>query len=536
MTAKELSGNMMTGKHDNRSSTNKDFLAMTASPESQQKYEFLLELCNDGILIVQNGKIRESNHLMAKLCGYAVEEVLDTEFASFFHPDDMDRIERISARVIDDANSIEIHETALMCKNGIKIFTELTAGQFVYNQEPAVLFMVRDISERIQSENELEKGRKMASIAAFSGGIAHDYNNLLTAIIGNISLAQANLPPEHKAFVMLSEALTASNSAKNLTHQLTHFSKDNNTRKTTATVAELVTNAAEFTLSGSNLRPVYHFPAGLWPIEVERSQLVQALHNIVMNAREAMPRGGQLMVGAENITIQNEDMHLPKGKYVRIYFEDQGSGIQPVFLDNIFDPYFSTKNHRSREVPGLGLSISQTILKKHSGTLTVESEVGNGTTLFVYLPAGETSPVEKESEPGTETEIPIFGNGRILIMDDEEMIRELAGKIVTHLGYDVEFARDGSEAVNQYRKALEACTPYDAVILDLTVRAAMGGLETIQKLLELDPQVNAIVSSGYASQPDIMDFEQHGFKGFVAKPYTVEELRETLERVLPVAA
>ena len=142
---------------------------MTARPESQQKYEFLLELCNDGILIVQDGKIRESNHLMAKLCGYAVEEVLDTEFTSFFHPDDMDRIERIFARVIDDANSIEIHETALMCKNGIKIFAELTAGQFVYNQEPAVLFMVRDISERIQSENELEKGRKMASIAALSG-------------------------------------------------------------------------------------------------------------------------------------------------------------------------------------------------------------------------------------------------------------------------------------------------------------------------------------------------------------------------------
>jgi CheY-like chemotaxis protein len=289
-------------------------------------------------------------------------------------------------------------------------------------------------------------------------------------------------------------------------------------------------------LSGSNLRPVYHFPAGLWPIEVEKSQLVQALHNIVMNAREAMPRGGQLMVGAENITIQNEDAHLPEGKYVQIYFEDQGSGIQQVFLDKIFDPYFSTKNHRSREVPGLGLPISQSILKKHGGAVTVESEVGNGTTLFVYLPAGETSPVEKESESETETEIPIFGNGRILIMDDEEMIRELAGKIVTHLGYDVEFARDGSEAVNQYKKAQEASTPYDAVILDLTVRGAMGGLETIQKLLELDPQVNAIVSSGYASQPDIMDFEQHGFKGFVAKPYTVEELRETLERLLPVAA
>ena len=502
--------------------------------ESQQKYEFLLELCHDGILIVQDGKIRESNHLMAKMCGYAVDEVLDTEFASFFHPDDMDWLEKISARVINDANFIEIHESALMCKNGIKISVELTAGQFVYNQEPAVLFMVREISDRTQDDNKLEKNGELDSMAALSGGIAHDYNNLLTAIIGNISRARANLPPEHKAFRMLSEALTASNAARNLTHQLIHFSRDGNPQKTTASVAELLTSATEFTLRDSSVRPVYQLPADLWPIEVEKSQVVQAIHNIVMNAREAMPWGGEIKIGAENLVLKNDEGLLSKGQYVKIFFEDHGKGIQKMFLDRIFDPYFSTKSHANQEAPGLGLSISQSIIKKHGGAVTAESETGRGTTLFVYFPAGDVPSVEKKAESKTETEIPIFGNGRILIMDDEKMIRELGGKIVTHLGYDVEFAHNGSEAVEQYKKALDARMPYDAVILDLTVRGAMDGIETIQKLLEIDPQVNAIVSSGYASQPDITDFEQHGFKGFVASPYAVEELREILDRVLPV--
>jgi PAS domain S-box-containing protein len=500
--------------------------------ESQQKYEFLLELCHDGILIVQDGKIKESNHLMAKMCGYAAEEILDTEFASFFQPDDMARIEKICAKAIQDTNSIEIHEATLMCKNGIKLFAELSAGHFVYNQQPAILFIVRDISDRVQSQKELEKTRNLDSIAALSGGIAHDYNNLLTAIIGNISLAQANLAPEHKAFLVLSQALNASNTAKHLTQKLIAFSKGGAADKTTASVARLVKSATEFTLSGSNVKSTYCFATDLWSVEVEESRIIQAIYNVVMNANEAMPQGGVLKIGAENKTIQEDDGYLGAGKYVRIFFEDQGAGIPEIFLDKIFNPYFSTKNRCSREVPGLGLSICDSIVKKHGGAVTVESKVGCGTTLHIYLPAVETQAVENASEKRTESEIPIFGNGRILIMDDEKMIRKLAGEIITHLGYDVEFAQNGSEAVERYKNAFEAETPYDAVILDLTVRGAMGGKEAIKKLLETDPQVNAIVSSGYCTDPVIKDYEQHGFRGFIAKPYTLEELGDTLEQVL----
>ncbi len=508
------------------------FLAMETD-ESQLKYEFLLELCHDGILIVQDGKIRESNHLMAKMCGYTVEEVLDTELASFLHPADMQWMERIYARVIDDANAIEIHETAFMCKNGIKIFAEVTAGQFVYNQQPAVLLMIREINDQEQACDIQKKNNAIGPMAALSGGVAHDCNHLLSAIIGNISKARANLPPEHKAFMMLSEALMATNTAQNLTHQLIQFSRDSNPQKTTASVADLLTSATEFTLSDSNVRPVYQWPPGLWPIDVEKSQIVQAIHNIVMNAREAMPHGGEIKISAENITLQNAEAHLSEGRYVKMVFKDHGCGIRKIFLDKIFDPYFSTKNHTIQHASGLGLPISQSIISKHSGAIKVESIVGMGTSLFVYLPAGDAPTVEKETPITAETEIPIFGNGRILIVDDEKTIRELGGKIVTHLGYEVEFACNGSEAVDQYKKALDARLPYEAVILDLMVSGAMDGIETVEKLLKLDPQVRAIVSSGYASQPDITDFEQHGFKGFVARPYTEEELRVTLDLVLP---
>ena len=521
----------MVEQHDHNGSVSVD-LAEKEGAESQQKFDFLLELCNDGILIVQDGKIKESNHLMAKMCGYAVDEVLDTEFASFFHPDDIAQIERICAAVIGDANAIEVHDITPMCKNGLKLQAEITAGHFVYNQHPAVLFIVRDISDRIRSENARAKSRKLDSITALSGGIAHDYNNLLTAIIGNISLAQVNLSPEHKAFILLSQALAASKTAKHLTRKLITFSKDGAPDKTAAAVSQLVMSATEFTLSGSNVKSFYNFADDLWSLNVDKIQVGQAIYNIVMNAREAMPKGGVLKVGAENVSLKPGDKQLPQGRYVKIYFEDHGKGIPKKCLDNIFDPYFSTKNRDTRNGPGLGLSICQSIIKNHGGDMTVESALGKGTQFHIYLPAADAQPADDISGKSEETEISIFGNGRILVMDDEMMIRELSGRILTHLGYDVEFAENGSEAADLYKNAMQSPTPFDGVILDLTVRGGMGGKEAIKKILEIDPHVNAVISSGYSTDPCLTDFRQYGFKGIIAKPYTLEDISATLNQVM----
>jgi PAS domain S-box-containing protein len=494
--------------------------------DSRKKYDLLLELSNDGILIVQDGKISECNDLMAQMCGFTVEEILDTDVASFFQLEDMTLFESLYEQLIGDPNAVEIHEVVLICKNGRKLNVEITAGRFVYKKDPAILLIIRDTTDHINARKALEKTRQWASIAALSGGIAHDYNNLLTAIIGNISLARTYLKPKEKPFVLLENALAASKTATKLTHRLISFSKGGVPQKTTAPVAKLVRSATDFTLSGSNVRPEYILPDDLWPVEVDKIQIGQAIYNVVMNAREAMPEGGILEIRAENVKNQKT------GSFVKISYSDHGCGIHADDLSKIFDPYFSTKKVGGQKGTGLGLSVCHSIVTQHGGDVLADSKPDGGTTIHLYLPAATDNPLEENSEKRQEEEIQLFGEGRILIMDDEEMIRKLAAEILTHLGYDFEFAKNGSEAVELYRSALEAKIPFDAAVLDLTVRGGMGGKEAIREILQFDPHVKGIVSSGYSADPGLTDFRKYGFKGVVAKPYTLEELSRELTRVL----
>jgi CheY-like chemotaxis protein len=378
----------------------------------------------------------------------------------------------------------------------------------------------------------MAKASQLESIAALSGGIAHDYNNLLTAIIGNITLAQTYLDPDDKVFLLLNQALAASQTAKDLTQKLITFSKGGTPHKKIADVTQLVKNTVEFTLSGSNLKCHYHFAENLWPVEVDSRQIGQAIHNVIMNAREAMPHGGSLEVGAKNVRDSENLPGLRNGKYVKISITDQGKGIPKKNLNRIFNPYFSTKNLGDKKGTGLGLSICHSIIKKHGGNVTVRSTYNKGATFDIYLPCAKCKKAEQHDRATTEQEIPIFGEGRILVMDDEAMIRNLAGELLTYLGYTVDFALDGTEAIKRYKKALASNEPFDAVILDLTVKGGMGGKKTIQRLAKIDPHVVGIVSSGYSNDPVIAEYERHGFKGVVTKPYTMGELGEKLNQAL----
>ncbi|MGD9086232.1 MAG: ATP-binding protein, partial [Desulfobacterales bacterium] len=330
----------------------------------------------------------------------------------------------------------------------------------------------------------------------------------------------------------LNQALAASQTAKDLTQKLITFSKGGAPDKKVADVAKLVKNTTEFTLSGSNLKCEYQFAEKLLPVEVDSRQIGQAIHNIIMNAREAMPQGGPLKVIAENAKNTGDVPDLKKGKYVKISVTDQGKGIPRKNLDRIFNPYFSTKQLGDKKGTGLGLSICHSIIKKHGGTVTVTSTYNKGATFHIYLPCANGKAPDQQNTATSEQEIPIFGEGRILVMDDEAMIRKLAGELLTYLGYTVDFAPDGAEAVKRYKKALNSKAPFDAVILDLTVRGGMGGKKTIQRLAKIDPHVVGIVSSGYSNDPVIAEYERHGFKGVVTKPYTMGELGEKLNQVL----
>jgi nitrogen-specific signal transduction histidine kinase len=382
--------------------------------------------------------------------------------------------------------------------------------------------------------DELQKARKLESIAALSGGIAHDYNNLLTVIIGNISLIQSYLHPDDVIFSLLDEVYEASMIAKSLTQKLITFSKGGEPLKEAASISPMVESATEFTLSGSNIKCEFTIPDNLHLVEIDKTQISQAIHNLVMNAREAMPDGGTIHVSAENYDITEKTQGLNSGQFVKISIQDQGVGIPSENLQKIFDPYFSTKQRGTQKGMGLGLSICHSIIKKHNGDVWVESETGLGTTVSILLPAFEGEIPEKKPEAAEKstTEKPVAGRCRILVMDDEKMIVNLSSKLLNRLGYETQFASDGSEAIEMYKKAMESGEPFNAVILDLTIRGGMGGKETIQNLIKIDPQVKGIVASGYSDDPVMKDYEKYGFKGVVVKPYSMHELSENLNWVL----
>ena len=500
--------------------------------EVNSRYQLLMDLCTDGIIIVQEGIIKESNRSMAQMCGCHLESMRGSALSEHFPPDENPDLDTRVDAAGPESDGPKTQTATLACKTGRRLKVETTAAGCAVGQKPASLWVIRDISDRLTARESLEKAGKLDAIAALSGGIAHDYNNLLTAIIGNITLAQTHLDARKKPFRLLGHALVASKTAKNLTQKLITFSKGGSPNKAVAHVDRLVRSATDFTLSGSNIKCNYTFPANIRLIDVDQSQIGQAIHNVIMNAREAMHAGGSINVTAANVMVTDDVPTLMEGDYVKISVTDQGNGIPADEFDKIFEPYYSTKKRGNTRGTGLGLSICRSIIRKNGGEVTVASQVGVGTTIHIYLPAAEPGATRKISAEKPREQLPIFGEGKILVMDDDPMIRELAGEILWHLGYEVEFATDGNEAVALYQKSMESTKPFDAVILDLTVRGGMGGKEAIQKLVAIDPDVKGIVSSGYSNDPGMTDFKKYGFCGVVAKPYSLAELGEKLKQVL----
>ncbi|MBI5074803.1 MAG: GAF domain-containing protein [Nitrospirae bacterium] len=398
-------------------------------------------------------------------------------------------------------------------------------------QTTLLMDSVWKIIDRQQAEDEIEQletqTQKLESLGLLAGGIAHDFNNLLTAIMGNISLAMMHMPAAGRAKDMLHEAEKASERARDLTLQLLTFAKGGAPIKETSSIAGIIKDSAGFALRGSNIAFDLVVSEGLWHVDVDAGQMSQVFHNLVINASHAMPDGGTISVYCENLDLQNacDVPVLTPGRYVKISVKDQGIGISGEYLTRIFDPYFTTKQKGS----GLGLATVYSIVRKHDGHITVESELGTGSTFHIYLPASAKEAGQKVAPE------PVFaheGSGRILIMDDEETVRNIAGEILKTFGYEVEFARDGAEALFAYRRAASGGQPFDLVIMDLTVPGGMGGSELMKRLLEIDPHVKAIVSSGYSNDPVMAEYQKFGFKGIVAKPYTVLSLAETVKNVL----
>jgi signal transduction histidine kinase/CheY-like chemotaxis protein len=376
-----------------------------------------------------------------------------------------------------------------------------------------------EIDQREQMEEELLRGRKLESLGVLAGGIAHDLNNFLTVVQGNIELAAVRLDLGEPVHEIHKQIASACRGAALLSSQLLTFAKGGAPVRRVVSIAELVKDAVHLARAGSSISIVTNIAKDLWFAEVDPGQIGQVLHNILLNARQAMPAGGIIEVRAENVPAGNSTF----GAGVKISIEDYGGGIPTDVLPRIFDPYFTTKP----DGRGLGLATSYAIVTKHGGQIGVDSKSGVGTVFTVLLPASQERPAP-ESSVGAPIE---GGTERILVMDDDEALRKLLETVLTGLGYQVQSARDGAEAIAIYEAAKARGRGFDAVLLDLTVRGGMGGIETATKIRELDSSVRLIVSSGYSDASVMSDFRKYGFNGVIPKPWSAGELSEVLRKV-----
>lgn len=501
-----------------------------------EKERLLVTLHSIGDAVIATdsaGKVLLINKVGEELTGWRQEEACGRPLTEVFYiinektreiPEDPVTKVLRTGLIVGLAN-----HTALIAKDGtVRIIAD--SGSPIKDRNGRIIGVVlvfRDITKLRKMEEEFQKANKLDSIGILAGGIAHDFNNILTGIIGNISLAKM-LKNQEQISSRLIEAEKACLRAKALTEQLLTFSKGGMPIKKAASITEVLKDAAGFTLSGSNISCEFCIPDNISPVDIDEGQINQVIHNLIINAQQAMPLGGKIKIKAENITvdgdIEEQSLPLDAGKYVKITVQDHGIGIPDEHIDKIFDPYFTTKQQGN----GLGLATAYSIVRNHDGLITVESKVSSGATFNIYLPCSNEEVIIKKR---TEESI-TAGRGKVLVMDDEETVRSVAGEMLKVIGYEACFARDGLEAINLYRKAQEIGEPFNAVIMDLTIAGGMGGEEAVQRLLEIDPNVKAIVSSGYSNDPIMADFKKYGFCDVIAKPYEVRELSRTLNKVI----
>jgi PAS domain S-box-containing protein len=509
-------------------------LTEEAFASEKERLSVTLRTILDGVITTNTeGEVILMNRAAEDFTGWPQQEAIGrpiTSVCNLVKTETRESGETVVANILKSGGLFGVgDEITIVSRGGIERIVAVSGTPILdsLNKIIGVILVLRDVTESKRIEEELIKAQKLESLGVLAGGIAHDFNNLLTAILGNVSLAKMHSKPGDKAEQRLNEAEKASIRAKDLTQQLLTFAKGGAPVKKAVSIADVLQESARFALRGSNVRCWFEIADDLCTLEIDEGQMSQVIHNLMINAAQAMPDGGTIWVKAENATIwpdKDDDSTLTAGRYVQLSVKDEGEGIPPDVLPKIFDPYFTTKKRGS----GLGLATSYSILKNHDATITVESEVGVGTMFHIFLPVSS-----KDKRPRVlSKDKPILGSGRILVMDDEEMLRNFVGELLDLLGYEVGFAVDGQETLDIYFKAKQEGTPFDCVLMDLTIPGGMGGREAIQRLLELDPQVRAVVSSGYSDDPVMADFKKYGFCGVVAKPYDAEQLSEVLHKVI----
>jgi len=472
------------------------------------------------ISTLKDGRYLDVNKSFCHITGYSREEVIgrtSTEVSIFVNAEDRGRL----AQKLKEQGWLRNEEADIQVVSGAVRIGLFSAELIEIAGEQCLLSVMDDITERKQAEEERLKLKKLESVGVLAGGIAHDFNNLLTGVFGNIEMAKMFLSADHKSYKFLESAGRSMDSATNLTKQLLTFAKGGDPIKETLSIGEVITEMAQFSMRGSNVKLQSNIAPDLWPVEADKGQLSQVISNLVINAQQAMPAGGAITIAAENVETS-------AGRYVQITVQDEGVGIAPQYLDKIFDPYFSTKQKGS----GLGLASTHSIISKHNGRITVDSQLDQGTIFTIHLPAAEETEETIVGTPLDKTGTTSVASVHILVLDDEEMIRKVTGAMLEEMGYKVSFAVDGQEAIAKYRASCEKDAAYDIVITDLTIPGGMGGQEAAQEILSINPAAKIIVSSGYATDPVMANYKAYGFQGIAVKPYHFAELQKVIQQVL----
>ncbi|MDE3155680.1 MAG: response regulator [Acidobacteriota bacterium] len=487
----------------------------------KEQLAITLRSIGDGVITTDTlGQVRTLNPTAERLTGWTQADAAGLPLRDVFQPaaDGAAACDQVASRTTDGARI----RLPLLCRDGSsRIIEQVTSPLHdSAGEEVGAVLVFRDVTDAIALDQERLRASKMESLAVLAGGIAHDFNNILLAISGHVSLAALEAANEPLAR-RLADAERACIRARGLTQQLLTFAKGGAPVRKRVGLAPLVRDWARFALHGSNVRCEESLAADLWPVNADEGQLSQVVNNIVLNAKQAMPEGGTVTIRASNLVIGPHNrpagFNAPDGRYVALAIGDNGPGIPEQNQRRVFDPYFTTKPDGT----GLGLASSYSIVSKHEGHLGLESEIGQGTTFTVYLPA--MTPAAEAAPLAPATGI-ARGCGRVLVMDDEDAVRTVAADMLEFLGYDVVTAAHGQEAVERYRTALAAGRRFDAVMLDLTVPGGMGGQETLAALRALDPPVRAVAASGYSDDEVMARFQEFGFRAVIAKPFTVTEL------------
>jgi two-component system, cell cycle sensor histidine kinase and response regulator CckA len=484
--------------------------------------DFAIASAMNGIVMVDlAGNISYVNDSFAGICGLDGSAIIGRDLNWLFKDENV---------VLDMQKAMNqsknwLREVEGRKNNGTPYIVQISANTVVdWQGKPlcTVLFCV-DVTENKKIQEELQRAQRLEALSIFAGGIAHDFNNFLTSLFCNIELAQMKLPADSPARSNLNTVLAVFERAKDLTQRLLSFSKGRVSAKKEIKITDIINECCSLSLSGTNIHFQLNADKDMWTVEGDANQLAQVFNNIIINARQAMAEGGTITISIRNrILAENQIAELPAGKYVEIAIKDEGAGIADAVLPKIFDPFYTTKEQGT----GLGLATSYSIVNYYGGHISVVSEAGAGSTFTVWLPVpGKVSTVSRKSPDKADFK----GSGLVLVMDDDQVVRNTTKQLLESAGYEVLTAANGKDALAIYQQAIAAGRKFAVAILDLTVRGGMGGAETIVHLRKIDPQAAVIVSSGYTNDRVFMKAQEYGFAAAIAKPYLPHELLSTVK-------